>query len=60
MKNFTNYITVDKNGKVRDIINTQDKNFLAGYANAVRWGWKIIRGKQNEGYADLLKRLGLR
>jgi hypothetical protein len=60
MKNFTNYIAIDKNGKAREIINTHDVNFLARYNKAVRLGWTIVRGEQNEGYTALMARLGLR
>lgn len=60
MKNFTNYIAVDKNGKAREIMNTQDENFLKHYNDAIRNGWKIIKGEQNEGYVAILARLGLR
>ena len=60
MKNFTNYIAIDKNGKAREIINTQDMNFLAHYNKAVRLGWTLVRGEQNEGYIALMARLGLR
>ena len=60
MKNFTNYIAVDKNGKAREIINTQDADFLKNYTDAVKYGWTLIKGEQNEGYDTLLKRAGLR
>ncbi len=60
MKNFTNYIAIDKNGKAREIINTQDVNFLARYNKAVRLGWTLIKGEQNEGYVPMMNRLGLR
>ena len=60
MKNFTNYIAIDKNGKAREIINTQDVNFRARYNKAVRLGWTLIKGEQNEGYVPMMNRLGLR
>jgi len=60
MKNFTNYIAIDKHDKVRQIFNTHDIDFLADYNKAIRLGWKIIKGEQNEGYVGLMKRLNLR
>ena len=60
MKNFTNYILVGKDGKVREIINTHDINFLKEYDKAVRLGWTIYKGEQNEGYVALKARLNLR
>ena len=60
MKNFTNYLLINKNGELKEIINTQDINFLKYYTNAVRRGWTIVKGNQNEGYVDLMARTGVR
>ena len=60
MTNFTNYLLINKNGELKEIINTHDINFLAEYNKAVRLGWTIIKGEQNEGYIDLAKRAGVR
>lgn len=57
MKNFTNYLLINKNGELKQILNTHDINFLKYYNDAVRRGWTIVRGAQNEGYADLKKRV---
>lgn len=60
MTNFTNYLLINKNGELKQIINTQDINFLKYYNDAVRRGWTIVKGEQNEGYYDLMVRMGLR
>ena len=60
MTNFTNYLLINKNGELKQIINTQDINFLKYYNEAVRRGWVIVKGEQNEGYSDLMVRMGLR
>ena len=57
MKNFTNYLLINKNGELKQIINTHDVNFLKHYTEAVRRGWTIVKGGQNEGYITLIARV---
>ena len=57
MTNFTNYLLINKKGELKHIINTLDIGFLEMYADAVRRGWRIVRGEQNEGYSDLKARI---
>ena len=47
MTNFTNYL----------LINTNDETFGIEYRKAVRLGWTIIRGEENEGYIALIARV---
>lgn len=57
MKNFTNYLLINKKGELKAVINTHDVNFLKAYNEAVRRGWKIVKGERNEGYLELIARV---
>jgi len=57
MTNFTNYLLINKKGELKEVINTNDETFGAEYRKAVRLGWTIIAGEENEGYIALIARV---
>ena len=57
MTNFTNYLLINKKGELKEVINTNDITFGAEYRKAVRLGWTIIAGEENEGYIALIARV---
>lgn len=57
MTNFINYLLINKNGELKQILNTTDLNFNKYYKNAEKRGWTIVAGKPNEGYVALMARV---
>ena len=61
---MTNYLAINKNNEVKRIHNTTDLDFDRDLAktrkDAVRYGWTIVKGEENEGYLPLIARLGAR
>ena len=54
---MTNYLMINKKGELKQILCDRDKYFTKYYAEAVRRGWTIIKGEENEGYIALVARI---